>query len=143
MGGSGGNACAQLQGLDRSCATDSDCVAIEYVSSCCGGKLWTGIPKSSQSTATALIGPCVSSYPLCGCADQTVRTDDNSIVEIQYGPPMTISAVAVTCQAGKCKSYAAICGQPCASGTLCLSCANPATDATTAICTKVCPDGGV
>jgi hypothetical protein len=56
---------------------------------------------------------------------------------------MTISAVAVTCQAGKCETYAAICGQPCASGTRCLDCANPATDATTAICTNVCPDGGI
>jgi hypothetical protein len=105
--------------------------------------VWTGVPKSAQSTATSLAGQCSSSYPLCGCADMTIRTDDNSIVGTSFGS-VTISAVAVTCQAGKCVSYAAICGQPCAGGgTLCLSCANPGTDATTALCAKVCPDGGI
>jgi hypothetical protein len=118
--------------------TDTDCVAIEYLSNCCGTMLWTGVPKSAQSTATALVGPCSTSYPWCGCSEHSIRTDDGSIVAMQF-PMMTISPVAVTCQAGKCETYAAICGRPCASGTFCLDCANPATDATTAICTDVCP----
>jgi hypothetical protein len=117
-------------------------VAVEYKSNCCDGEVWTGVPKSAQATATSLASQCSSSWPLCGCADQTIRTDDNSVVATNFGQ-VIVSAVALTCQAGKCKSYAAICGQPCASGTLCLSCATPATDATTAICAKVCPDGGI
>jgi hypothetical protein len=141
VGGSAGDACAQLRALDRSCVTDSDCVAIEYLSSCCGRLLWTGVPKSAASTATSLFGACSSSYPLCLCADPSITTDDGSTVAIAF-PPKTISAVAVTCQAGSCETYAEICGHPCASGTSCLDCANPATDATIAICTYVCPEAG-
>src|SRR3954468_20394354 len=90
-GGTGGNACAQLQAFDRSCATDGDCSAIEYTSNCCGGRLWTGVPKSTQSAAASLGSQCTSSLPLCGCADPSVRTDDGSIVETTFGAPATIS----------------------------------------------------
>ena len=120
--------------LDRACATDGDCVAVQFEASCCGNLQWTGVPVSSQQTATLLASQCANSYPLCGCADISIRTDDRSMVGTTLGA--TYSAVGVTCQAGKCVTYAQLCGHPCASGTFCLNC----TDAgTTGTCAATCP----
>ncbi|HXU03837.1 MAG TPA: hypothetical protein VN903_22900 [Polyangia bacterium] len=134
IGGAGG-ACAQLMALDRTCVRDSDCVAVQFTSNCCGGRQWTGVPVSSQQTAMSLASACGSSWPLCGCADISIRTDDRSTVGSTIGN-VSYSPVGVTCQAGKCMTYAEICGHPCASGTFCLNCADAGTTGT---CAVMCP----
>jgi len=134
-GGTGGTSpCAQLLALDRTCAVDADCVAVEFEASCCGNLQWTGVPVAAAQTATALAAQCFNAWPLCGCADISIRTDDRSMVGTTLGS--TFSLVGVTCQAGKCMTFAQLCGHPCANNTFCMNC-NDGRDGGT--CTMTCP----
>ncbi len=113
-------------------------MAVQYTASCCGNLQWTGVPATAQATATALAAQCGSSWPLCGCFDPAIRVDDHSIVGNTFSST-TISPVGVTCQAGKCTTYASICGHPCATATFCLNCSDAGTTTTVGVCAAMCP----
>jgi hypothetical protein len=108
-GGAGATACTQATAVDRSCSTDSDCVAVVHETSCCGGLAWIGVRTAVQETFATLEAQCQASYPGCGCYDGRDAADDGS--RIPSG-----GAAAVTCQAGTCKTYAQACGHFCPSG---------------------------
>ncbi len=129
-GGSGGaTACQAIAALDRSCSTDTDCVAVKHVANCCGTVRVTGLRASEEATFQQLESTCDGSYPACGCATGPTTTDDGSTIK-------AVTSAGVTCLQGTCTTFVAACGQPCAGGTTCFSCTNGPT--LFAACTTIC-----
>ena len=129
-GGAGlGSACQQVEALDRSCATDADCVAVVHTTSCCGAAVWLGLRSTEAQAFATLERTCDASYPACGCAAGPPTTDDGSIV-------MRGGAASASCQAGTCKTFATACGRPCEAGRSCLTCG--AQDAGISVCSLRC-----
>jgi len=129
-GGAGGSgACQAALELDRSCATDSDCIAVSHTSNCCGQEQIIGLRATEQARFTTLEAQCDQTYPACGCAAQQPFVDDGSHVRFQ-------DTAGVTCLQGKCTTFVPQCGQPCATGTTCFSCTSQG--AVYASCTTTC-----
>jgi hypothetical protein len=135
-GGAGATACAQATAVDRSCSTDSDCVAVVHETSCCGGLAWIGVRKSAQQTFMTLEAQCQASYPGCGCFDGRDGADDGS--RIPSG-----GTAAVTCQAGSCKTFALACGHFCPTGSSCRTCTDLTTNTMTSACAPQCNDAAM
>jgi hypothetical protein len=130
VGGAGGaTACQQVGVLDRSCATDDDCLAVVHTTNCCGAAVWLGIRMTELQSFAALEHICDAGYPACGCASGPPTTDDGSVVSRS-------STASVSCQGGICKTFATACGQPCATGRSCLGCGTQ--DAGLSLCSLRC-----
>jgi hypothetical protein len=132
-GAAGATACTQATAVDRSCSTDSDCVAVLHEKNCCGGLAWIGVRKTAQQMFATLEAQCQASYPGCGCFDGTDGADDGS--RIPSG-----GTAAVTCQAGACKTYSPACGHFCATGSSCQTCTDLTTNTMTSACAPQCND---
>src|SRR5215831_19683251 len=132
-GAAGATACAEATALDRSCASDGDCVAVVHETNCCGGLAWIGIRKTQQAAFTALEAQCQASYPGCGCFDGRDGADDGSRIPAN-------GMAAASCQAGTCKTYAPACGHICPSGSSCQTCTDLATNTMTSACAPQCTD---
>jgi hypothetical protein len=129
-GGAGGTgACQAALALDRSCATDSDCVAVSHTSNCCGQEQIIGLRATEQARFAMLEAQCDPTYPACGCAAQQPFVDDGSQVRFQ-------GTAGVACLQGKCTTFVPECGHPCATGTICFSCTSQGT--LYAACTTTC-----
>jgi len=129
-GGAGGaSACEAAVAVDRTCAVAADCVAVAHTSNCCGQTVFIGIRASEQTRYQALESQCDASYPACGCAASEPTTDDGSHVRFD-------GTAGVACVQGRCITFVPECGAPCAAGTMCFSCANPAS--VFAACTTPC-----
>jgi hypothetical protein len=120
-----------MSALDRSCATDADCVAVMHVTSCCGGIVWIGIRSSQQQQFAALEALCQASYPACGCFDGRDSADDGSRIGAN-------ASAAATCLAGTCATYSPACGHFCTAGSACQTCTDLATGAMTSTCASPC-----
>jgi hypothetical protein len=132
-GGAGGSAaCQQASSLDSSCLVDSDCVAVNHTTNCCGAAVWLGINKAGAQAFSTFESACDASYPRCGCGSGVPTASDGS--SIGFGV-----TAEVTCQGGVCKTYASACGHPCETGRSCITCG--AMDAGTSVCTLQCPSG--
>jgi hypothetical protein len=129
--GAGGStaACQQVATLDRSCGTNSDCVAVLHRIDCCGATVWLGVRSTESQKFAVIESMCDASYPHCGCGAGPPTTDDGSTLTPGGG-------VSVSCQAGTCKTFAAACGQPCSAGRGCVPCVGQ--DASAAFCTLRC-----
>jgi hypothetical protein len=127
----GSKACGQATEVRRACVDDSDCVAVLHVTDCCGSGVWVGIRASAVTSFDTLEAACERSYSQCACAARAPTTDDGSIVRLGGQ-----AAVAASCQAGVCKSFAAACGQACGAGKSCTTCDLHGT--TTALCARRC-----
>jgi hypothetical protein len=129
-GGAGGaSACQTVLALDRSCTTATDCFAAAHQTDCCGQRTFIGVRTSAQAQFQSLEAACEATYPACGCPVGQTTTDDGSKIQFTATP-------GVACVQGVCTTYAAECGQPCASGTTCFSCSNHAL--LFAACTTMC-----
>jgi len=132
-GGAGGgtSACGAVLALDRSCTSPADCFAGAHTLNCCGSVQFIGFRNAEKAQYQSLEAACDASYPLCECPTQQPIADDGSRVKLA-------TEAAVTCLQGKCTTFVADCGQPCAAGTTCFSCSNHAS--TFAACTTTCAD---
>jgi hypothetical protein len=128
-GGGGATACQQVGTLDRSCAKDTDCMAVVHTTNCCGAAVWLGLRSTEAQAFATLESTCDASYPACGCASGPPTTDDGSTV-------MRGGAVSASCQGSICKTFATACGQPCEAGRSCLTCG--AQDAGVSVCSLRC-----
>jgi hypothetical protein len=122
-------ACQAVLELDRSCGSSADCVAVSHTVNCCGQEQIFGLRATEQARFAVLEAQCDPTYPACGCAAQQPLVDDGSRVQFQ-------ATAGVACVQGKCTTFVAECGQPCATGTTCFSCASHGT--TFAACTTMC-----
>jgi len=129
-GGAGGaSPCQMVLALDRSCTSASDCFAAVHQTNCCGQREFIGIRTSAQAQYQDLEPKCEATYPACGCAEGQPTTDDGSKIQFSATPD-------VTCVQAVCTTFAAECGKPCASGTICFSCSNHSQ--IFAACTTMC-----
>ena len=131
-GGSGGGAaCARATAVDRSCSVDADCVAVQHVTSCCGGIAWIGVRTSALQQFMSLEMQCQASYPGCGCFDGRDGADDGSRIASN-------ASAGVLCQGGTCKTYSLACGHACATGSACQTCTDLSTGAMNSACAPEC-----
>jgi hypothetical protein len=128
-GAAGTGACLAAFTVDRSCDTDSDCIPVAHTSNCCGSTVFIGIRASAQARFQELEAECDASYPACGCAAIQPTADDGSRLRFD-------GVAGVACVQGRCTSYSAECGHPCAIGTTCFSCSNRTS--VFAACTTAC-----
>lgn len=75
-----GSACAQIDMLDRHCATDADCASAIHAADCCGTYAAIGFAASEASAYATLEPLCDASYPACGCAARSTMTDSGETV---------------------------------------------------------------
>src|SRR5262249_20329033 len=101
--------------FDRTCANDSDCVAVEHQTDCCGTRLAIGIRVSEQARFDAAEASCRANYPTCGCAAGPTKVDDGSWL-------LSSDRAGVLCSSGTCKTFDKDCGAPCPAGRTCLTC---------------------
>lgn len=123
-----GSTCAQVDALDRGCATDADCVSAIHAADCCGTYAAIGFASSEADDYARLEPLCDASYPPCGCAARPTTTDSGEMVS----SPSDVRVACVTRGTGAvCLTYVAMrppndeaCGrncQPCCGGSACLS----------------------
>jgi hypothetical protein len=117
--------------LDRSCTTAADCFAGAHTSNCCGQVQFIGFRNAVKPQFQTLEAACDATYPACGCAAGQPTADDGSKLRFNQ-------QADVTCLQGKCTTFVPDCGQPCATGTTCFSCANH--QLMFAACTTMCAD---
>jgi hypothetical protein len=117
--------------LDRSCTTAADCFAGAHTSNCCGQVQFVGFRNAVKTQFQTLEAACDATYPACGCAAGQPTADDGSKLRFNQ-------QADVTCLQGKCTTFVPDCGQPCATGTTCFSCANH--QLMFAACTTMCAD---
>lgn len=98
---------------------------------CCGSVQFIGFRNSEKAKFQSLEAACDATYPLCGCATQQPVADDGSRLRFT-------DQASVTCVQGKCTTFVADCGQPCATGMTCFSCVTHLS--TFAACTTMCAD---
>jgi hypothetical protein len=119
-GGAGGNAgslCQSSPPFDRSCTSDTDCVAA--IQNGCR-QTYVGLRNGELARFQAYQQECNpppahgTSGP-CDVAPLPPVTDDGSQVD-------SSAAVAVACRAGTCATYSSLCGHVCDRGTSCFSC---------------------
>jgi hypothetical protein len=132
-GGAGGTTspCQAVLGLDRSCTTAADCFAGAHTTNCCGQVQFVGFRNSVKTQFQTLEAQCDATYPACDCATGQPTADDGSRLRFN-------DQAGVTCVQGKCTTFVPDCGQPCAAGTTCFSCANRTQ--MFAACTTMCAD---
>jgi len=129
-GGAGGaSPCQTVLALDRSCTSATDCFAGVHQINCCGTRQFIGFRKSAQTQYQDLEPKCEATYPACGCAESQPTTDDGSKLQFSATP-------GVACVQGVCTTFVAECAKPCASGTMCFTCANHTQ--LFAACTTMC-----
>jgi hypothetical protein len=92
----GSSACAYVDTLDRSCASDTDCTVGLHQTNCCGSSVMIAY-RSTHTEVPALESQCMASYPACGCPAMLPTTDsgetvtDTSMVHaacVSVGPTM-------------------------------------------------------
>ena len=135
-----------LPPVDRSCSSDTDCVLVDHVASCCV-RVQSAVRASSQGAFDKVEQQCAATHEpdffSCGCAG-SVTNDDG----LSPGLGQTITAA---CVGGTCKAIIAgalQCGAgSCDAGQQCCTSADPDGGACIYSCATACPvmrdDAGV
>ncbi len=84
--------------FDRTCAGDSDCVAVHHTTDCCGNESVMGIAASEQARFDVDEASCEAMYPGCGCAAGPPTADDGTT-------SLDGTNVTATCDTGTCTSH--------------------------------------
>jgi hypothetical protein len=102
--------CSMFPSFDKSCSTDSDCVAKLHQVNCCGTRVSIGINVSQSAAFDVTEAACAAQFPACGCAEQATTGEDGKTM------PDYSDSFPVACKAGQCTTYGAgavLCnGQP-------------------------------
>ncbi len=72
--------CAYIDTIDRTCATDADCLVRLHQTDCCGSSVMIGIATSALAAYNASEPACMASYPACGCPAMLPLTDSGETV---------------------------------------------------------------
>jgi hypothetical protein len=131
--GGGGAACSAAEMLSRSCTIDTECVAVNHVTDCCGSSRVMGLRAAELDRFRGFESQCGASYPACRCAPRPTLTDDGSAIR-------TGTNVGIACLGGVCTTFHGACGRPCTGGRVCATCASGPT--TYAACTTACGASG-
>ncbi|HVR64083.1 MAG TPA: hypothetical protein VMU50_19425 [Polyangia bacterium] len=123
-------ACEQVVAMvDRSCAADTDCIAVSHQTDFMGQTRLLGIRATAMARFTDLEKTCqptMKSFSL-----PATTADDGSLI--------TGMARSVACQGAVCTTYALPCGHPCAPGHICITCGTGA--AVQSVCSQDCNMG--
>ena len=103
--------------FSKACVKATDCVVVMHQIDCCGTQIAIGVAAGEQTRFVAEEKTCAATYPMCGCATQTTKTEDGSSLDMGGDP------AAVDCVGGVCTTYVKGCGKPCDTGTTCHYCA--------------------
>jgi hypothetical protein len=76
----GGDVCAYVDTIDRSCTMDSDCLVRLHQTDCCGNSVMIGIASSANEVYLASEPACMAGYPACECPAMPPRTDSDETV---------------------------------------------------------------
>jgi hypothetical protein len=117
-----------LPPVDRSCGSDTDCVLVEHVASCCS-RVQVAVRTSSQGAFVQAEQQCAATHEpyffSCGCAADFVTNEEGA-------SPGLGQTLAAACVGGTCKAIIA--------GAL--QCGSGSCDAGQQCCTSPDPDGG-
>ncbi len=111
-----GNTTYTMPSFSKACVKATDCAVVMHQIDCCGTSIALGVAAGEKTRFVAEEKTCAATYPMCGCATQTTKTEDGSSLDMGGDP------AAVDCVGGVCTTYVKGCGKPCAAGTTCHYC---------------------
>lgn len=72
--------CGYVDGIDRSCSDDADCLVRLHQTDCCGNSVMIGIAMDALTVYNAGEPACMASYPACECPVGLPTTDSGETV---------------------------------------------------------------
>ncbi|MBS2018331.1 MAG: tail fiber domain-containing protein [Deltaproteobacteria bacterium] len=104
----------------KKCASDADCVSVDYQVDCCGSMHAAGVSKSSEAAVTACAKTRAAGYPACDCVSKPTVADDASANDGAKSPKAVFCNAVGLCETSfrglPCGSTACGPSQQCCSG---------------------------
>ena len=92
--------------FDRSCLSDSDCLAGTVQIDCCGSQRAIGYAQADAVNFATAADQCAKSYPSCNCGPKWPRAEDDAVFTLT-GPSGPTDDVSVACVSGWCRTFVA------------------------------------